>query len=278
MALFLVVGACFAKAAQAAPVVMAHRGCCMLGKPDHAPENTHASFAYAASVGAHMFETDLHLTKDGQIALIHDPTLDRTTNCTGKVVDHTMAEIKQCDAGSWLNPKFSLERVLSLVEGLQFAKANNMTVVLDLKEPGLGPKIRDTMQQVAFDMIDAIPSVNFYSDIAEIVSALPNSTIMTNFANMLPATPAKVTSSYFSGLRGLGVSIIFPPTSDLDNLLAKQEPFVDDAAKRGMQTWVWTPDTQAEWLKYAALGVGAVCTNDPANAIATLKPKTVVFV
>jgi len=265
-------------AAHASPQVMAHRGCCMEGSLKNAPENTHASFAYAASVGAHMFETDLHLTKDGVIALIHDPTLDRTTNCTGKVVDYTMAEIKKCDAGSWLSPEFSSERVLTLREGLQFAKANSMTMVLDLKVPGLGPKIRDAMQDISFDMINAIPSVNLASDITGIVEALPNATIMVNVHGMLPTTPSGVTSSFFSNLRGLGVSIIFPSDNDLDQVQTVHENFVDEAARRGMQTWVWTLDKPKEWSHYAKIGVGGVCTNDPASALAIFNPKKLTIV
>ncbi len=74
---------------QLRPLIMAHRG-----SSDEAPENTLASFRLALSQGADILETDLRFTRDGEIVLMHDATVDRTTNGSGKVSEMTLTEIK----------------------------------------------------------------------------------------------------------------------------------------------------------------------------------------
>jgi glycerophosphoryl diester phosphodiesterase len=76
-------------------IVVAHRGASA-----QAPENTLEAFRLAVEAGADAIELDVHLTSDGQLAVIHDATLDRTTDGTGPVADRTMDEIREADAGA----------------------------------------------------------------------------------------------------------------------------------------------------------------------------------
>jgi len=76
-------------------MVVGHRGAAA-----HAPENTMESFRLGAEMGADAIELDVHLTADGQLAVIHDETLDRTTDRTGRIADLTMDEIREADAGA----------------------------------------------------------------------------------------------------------------------------------------------------------------------------------
>jgi glycerophosphoryl diester phosphodiesterase len=76
-------------------IVVGHRGAAR-----HAPENTLESFRLGAEMGADAIELDVHLTADRQLAVIHDDTLDRTTDRTGRVADLTMDEIREADAGA----------------------------------------------------------------------------------------------------------------------------------------------------------------------------------
>lgn len=85
------------------PLIVAHRGLL-----HHAPENTLANFRACLELRLG-FEFDVEVTKDGELVCIHDSTLDRTTNGTGKVSEHTLAEIRNLDAGSWFAPKFANE-------------------------------------------------------------------------------------------------------------------------------------------------------------------------
>src|SRR6185436_17177996 len=74
------------------------------GGAAYAPEDTLAAYKNAARLGVDDFETDTTLTSDGVLVLIHDGTVDRTTNCTGNVADYTLADLQKCDAGYWYTP------------------------------------------------------------------------------------------------------------------------------------------------------------------------------
>jgi glycerophosphoryl diester phosphodiesterase len=95
------------------PFIIAHRG-----DTNVAPENTMAAFRVAINSGAEYIEVDVRLTRDGVPVVIHDGSLDRTTNGTGAVSKHTYAEIRHLDAGSWFSPEFAAERVPTLEEVL----------------------------------------------------------------------------------------------------------------------------------------------------------------
>jgi len=96
-----------------APLIYAHRGA-----QDVAPENTLAAFSQALSVGADGFELDVTRCKSGEIVVIHDDTVDRTTNGTGEVHALTLGELRALDAGSWFDAAFRGERIPLLSEAL----------------------------------------------------------------------------------------------------------------------------------------------------------------
>ncbi|MFH1740599.1 MAG: glycerophosphodiester phosphodiesterase family protein, partial [bacterium] len=99
-------------------ISVGHRGCVKF-----TPENTIAAFNKAIELGADLLEMDVRETKDGYLVIMHDSTLNRTTNGSGKVSDRTLAEIKQLDAGSWFGPEFkgepvpTFEEVLAAIRG-----------------------------------------------------------------------------------------------------------------------------------------------------------------
>lgn len=95
------------------PLIIGHRGAA-----GHAPENTMASFWLAHEFGAHAVELDTTLSKDGELVVIHDDTLDRTTDGKGAVSEMTVKELKQYDAGRWYHPRFEGERIPTLEEVL----------------------------------------------------------------------------------------------------------------------------------------------------------------
>src|SRR5690606_26274520 len=91
--------------------VIAHRGA-----SGYAPENTRAAFEKAIAMDADAIETDVRLSADGHLVLVHDATVTRTTDGRGPVADHTLAELRSLDAGRWLGPQFEGERVATLSE------------------------------------------------------------------------------------------------------------------------------------------------------------------
>src|SRR5690606_41494206 len=90
----------------AMPYVYGHRGAAAV-----APENTMASFIKALEAGADGIELDFQMTKDGHLVVIHDQTLMRTAGKDGWVKDHTLAELRQLDAGSWFDARVAGERI-----------------------------------------------------------------------------------------------------------------------------------------------------------------------
>lgn len=110
-------------------MVIAHRGF-----SGAAPENTLAAFKKGIEIGSDMIELDVHLSRDGEIVVIHDETLERTTNGKGMVADHTLQELKSVDAGSSFGPAFAGEKIPTLKEVLDLAKGR-VLVNIEIKNP-----------------------------------------------------------------------------------------------------------------------------------------------
>ncbi|MBI5090892.1 MAG: hypothetical protein HZB26_00435 [Candidatus Hydrogenedentes bacterium] len=108
--------------------VIGHRGASA-----YAPENTLASFRLAQELGADWFELDVHLSKDGEVVVIHDGDVDRTTTGRGNVRDLTLAQLKAMDAGSKKNPKYAGEPLPTLAEALDLARGK-CGVYIEIKD------------------------------------------------------------------------------------------------------------------------------------------------
>ncbi|MGZ0173773.1 MAG: glycerophosphodiester phosphodiesterase [Planctomycetales bacterium] len=117
------------------PLVVAHRGLLR-----HAPENTLANFRACLELRIG-FEFDVERTKDGQLICIHDGTVNRTTNGTGKVSELRLAQMRELDAGSWFDPKFAGEKVPTVDEVLKLIdeyRQHDVLIAVDLKAANVG--------------------------------------------------------------------------------------------------------------------------------------------
>ncbi|HUT36338.1 MAG TPA: glycerophosphodiester phosphodiesterase family protein [Planctomycetota bacterium] len=123
------------------PLVVGHRGWLQ-----RYPENTLVGLRAALDLGVDALEFDLHLSRDGHIVVLHDATLDRTTDGAGRVQDRTLAELKRLDAGRWFAPRFAGERVPTLEE------------VLDLAPPGvlLYAEVKDCRPEMAERLVPLV--------------------------------------------------------------------------------------------------------------------------
>ncbi|MFJ5553100.1 glycerophosphodiester phosphodiesterase [Streptomyces sp. NPDC093225] len=127
-----------------APVVFAHRGASA-----YAPENTLAAVDRAAALGVEWVENDVQRTKDGELVVMHDETLARTTNVKEvfpdrspwRVKDFTAAEIAGLDAGSWYSPAYAGTQVPTLRQFLDRLRVNGQRLLLEIKLPELYPGI-----------------------------------------------------------------------------------------------------------------------------------------
>ena len=96
------------------------------------PENTLEAMQAALDLGVDQLETDVRITKDGELVLMHDATVDRTTNGTGKVCDLTLAEIRQLDAGIKKAPEYAGMQVPTFIEFMELVK-DHPTITLDVE-------------------------------------------------------------------------------------------------------------------------------------------------
>lgn len=108
--------------------VFAHRG----SSGTH-PENTLAAFRAAAALPIDGVEIDVHLTKDGEVVVIHDEKINRTTNGKGYVKDMTLEELQQYDAGSWFSEEWGGERVPTLDEVLDIYEGTSHRLNIEIK-------------------------------------------------------------------------------------------------------------------------------------------------
>ncbi len=134
---------------QKKPFIIGHRGASSL-----APENTIASFRKAYELGAEMVELDVHRTKDGHLVIMHDDTVDRTTDGHGAIKDLTLKELKEMDAGSWFSPEFKSEKVPTFDEVLEWAKGK-VNIDIEIKNsvqyPGIEKDIIEHLKAKNMD-------------------------------------------------------------------------------------------------------------------------------
>lgn len=122
------------------PWISGHRG-----TGAYAPENTMAAFRKGWEVGADLLELDVQRSRDGQVVIIHDSTLERTTDGHGRVSEHTLAELQALDAGAWFQPAFAGEHIPTLEELVAWAKGR---VRLNIEIKGTPETLGDLPEQV----------------------------------------------------------------------------------------------------------------------------------
>jgi len=126
-----------------------------------APENTYAAFERAITDGGAYTETDVRATSDGALVLVHDATLDRTTDGSGPVAGLTLEELRRLDAGSWFDASFRGQRVPELVDFLAWIEGRApFGAAIEVKAQGVGGAVaaaawassaRDRLAIYAFD-------------------------------------------------------------------------------------------------------------------------------
>ncbi|MGI6367185.1 MAG: glycerophosphodiester phosphodiesterase [Anaerolineae bacterium] len=114
------------------PLVMAHRGA-----KDTAPENTIAAFERAISLGADAVEMDIVRCASGEIVVLHDDTVDRTSNGSGHISSLRLEQLRRLDAGSWFDPAFAGERIPTLQEVLD-AIGGRIRLNIEIKRQVVG--------------------------------------------------------------------------------------------------------------------------------------------
>lgn len=147
------------------PAIFAHRGA-----SGQFPENTMLAFEEALRSGVDGIELDVQLTKDGEVVIIHDEKVDRTTNGQGFVKDFTLAELEELDAGSWFSSKFAGQRLMTLDTVLAWMQeeGNHLRLNIELKNDqiqyvGLEEKVLSLIEDYNLQERSIISSFNPFS-------------------------------------------------------------------------------------------------------------------
>ena len=247
--------------------VIAHRGASA-----EAPENTLAAFEAAVRGGADAFELDVRLTADGAPVVIHDDTLDRTTDRTGLVRSHTLAELRSVDAGA----RFTSDRgqthpyrggdVRIPTLGEVLWAFPRVPVLLEIKEP---------------EAQEAVRKVLFQEDAAErCVVASEHQAALRAFEEApfaRGASGAEISALYWAALLGrrppaVGYRLLSVPER-YRGLTVPTRRFVAAAHALGCPVHVWTIDEPATARRLWARGVAGIVTNSP-GAIASARLST----
>src|SRR5690606_20002442 len=145
------------------PLIIAHRGA-----SDQAPETTMAAFRRALDIGADGIELDVHMSADGRLVVIHDETVDRTSNGKGLVKDKTLAELKELDFGSWFSEGFRGEKIPELEDVLELLSDRDVLLNIEIKNgpvfyPGIETAVADALQKYGMTDRTIISSFNHYT-------------------------------------------------------------------------------------------------------------------
>ena len=132
------------------PLVIAHRG-----DSAHRPENTLVSFESALAVGADLIEFDIQRTRDGHVVVLHDGTLDRTTDGKGKVFEMTLAEVRAVSAGfpERFGTKYAEERIPTLAEALKLVRGRTRAMIEIKKESVAGEDAEDGIEALTLEEV-----------------------------------------------------------------------------------------------------------------------------
>lgn len=190
---------------------------CHRGANSIAPENTLPALECALAAGFDFIELDLHITADGEIVVIHDPMLDRTTNGTGPVTQHTLADILTLDAGAWFDPFFAGTCIPTLKEVLDLLHRYDGRAYLEFKSAPPAPVLEQVAQAGLLDRVffwsfnrDFLVTLRQLSDSAQIMARRQDypsleETIADFAANIVEFSPS-ASASEIASLRGSPVT------------------------------------------------------------------------
>lgn len=224
------------------PIVLAHRG--FAGEY---PENTALAFRQAVLLtAADGFESDVHFSKDGVPVIIHDETVDRTSNGRGAVREHTAEELRTLDFGAWKSPEFAGERICTLGELLDFCRETKMLLNLELKN-----------DKVHYEGLEA-------RVIAEVCARHMEETVFVSSFN-------HASMRYFKQLNGdIATGFLFEKPGlpeGADNLHPDYRLLTGDTLARyhaaGCGVYTWTVNDAEAARALLAQGVDGIITNVP---------------
>lgn len=228
-------------------LVEAHRGDSM-----HAPENTIASIHSAFGL-ADLTEFDVHATSDGHLVLMHDSTVDRTTNGSGPVSSYALAEIKMLDAGSWFSPAFAGERVPTMTEAIHAAVAGGLRPLVERKA-GSAAAYHNEFVNMALAPAD-FRVISFDWGFLDALDTLDSSYILGALGS------GEITQVTIDAVKSVGADFLDWQHNTITPSV------VDLVHANGMELHTWTVDSPARMQQLIDMGVDGITTNSPATLL-----------
>ena len=240
-------------------VRVAHRGASGKGL---APENTLPAFDKALKLGVDAIEMDVRLTRDGCVVVMHDDTLDRTTDQTGPVAELSLKQLKAADAGCRFDPKFARTRVPTLKEALNLLRGKAIAVV-EIKAEGIAEAVVEVIKQAdaSHYVIPHSFSADTVRSVAQIAPGLPTGLIVGANAEAAPDSWGIQLCHQLSEIGANMLSLNFGAASPL---------LLNQLRVRGFSVWVWTPNKVQELRQMAAMPVDGIVTDYPNRLNAVL--------
>ena len=232
-------------------VTVGHRG-----DNRFAPENTNIAYVQCIEKHTPIVELDLRLTKDNVLVLLHDATLDRTTDGTGPLLEMNYADAKQLDAGSWKDPKFKGEPI-PLVADVAKTCQGKAIMMLDLKCTGLGESIAAMKMETNFPADQLILAPWEDEEGVALRKYIPD-VPMIRLTSKIPET---FDDAYFARMKQIGFSGFSV------NFQYLTTAFIQAAHKNNFKIYTWTVNDEAEVAGAVINGVDGIITDDPAGTM-----------
>ncbi|WP_405941475.1 glycerophosphodiester phosphodiesterase [Streptomyces sp. NBC_00207] len=258
-------GSATGRAVLGEPVVYAHRGASA-----YAPENTLAAIDLAMRLGFDWVENDVQRTRDGELMVIHDDTLARTTNVEQvfpgrspwKVKDFTAAEIARLDAGSWFGEEYAGARVPTLRQYLNRVQRNQQKLLLEIKKPELYPGIEEQTLKVLEEagwlderhVTQRLVVQSFSADCVRIVHRL-RPDLVTAFLGTPTVADLPLYAEFTDRINPWHTTISADWVAAVHGLLG--------AHGKAMEVDTWIVDDAATARKVQDMGVDGIITNAP---------------
>jgi glycerophosphoryl diester phosphodiesterase len=242
--------------------IIAHRG-----HKTEAPEQTMAAYRMAVELGAEMIEADVQLSRDGVAVMMHDWTLERTTNGHGSASGLDWAEIAALDAGSWFDPRFAGERVPLLDDLFALAKETGIALCLEAKGETLAANLevsRRIGQEIArrgrLD-VDVLASFD-HEALRVAASEIPG---LRTAPDRLPEHGESTAEALLRQAWAIGAPIIQHHFADLRPEVAAE------VQAAGVEIWAWPPTSPEEVAVAIASGAIGIMGDDVRNIAAALR-------
>ncbi len=235
------------------PFVIAHRG-----DSAHRPENTMAAFAGALELGVELVELDVQLTRDGEVVVIHDPTLERTTSGRGRIGEMTLAEVRAVSAGcpAQFGSAFAGERIPTLAEALALLRGR-ARVLVELKSDSIVPGREDGLEALTLAEVrkaEMVREVAFLSvDTPVLVRCRELAPEIVRGHLFYHASPAQVVES----ARAARCDLVMPEKTVLDEEMHRR------VRAAGLKLGTWVVDDPEELFALQRFELYGVASNRP---------------